>query len=128
MAIIEASQLAALRDRLGFYPSIAYIAAEARKLRNSLNYDITESQAVSWVLTGVQPEPHRIPMRDIRQAIDNMRDILSGIDNEFICESVEDSINISHAEHHLVYQYTDGLAESDKARVRILTRAIWYND
>lgn len=128
MSIVNNSRLAEIENKLGFYPSITFIASEARKLRFSLDYDITESQALAWVLSGVTPERHKIPIKDLEYSVSLEDRLLKYIDKPSIKKSVKMSVEDTEIHHHLIYRYTADLNDSEKARVRILTRVIWYND
>lgn len=128
MSIVNNARLNDIEKKLGFYPSITFIASEARKLRFSLDYDITESQALAWVLSGVTPERHKIPIKDLEYSISLEDRLLTYIDKPAIKKSVKLSVEDTEIHHHLIYRYTADLNESEKARVRILTRVIWYND
>lgn len=128
MSLVNNERLTDIEKKLGFYPSITFIASEARKLRFSLDYDITESQALAWVLSGVTPEHHKIPIKDLEYSTSLEDRLLTYIDKPAIKKSVKLSIEDTEIHHHLIYRYTEDLNESEKARVRILTRVIWYND
>ena len=128
MSLVNNERLTDIEKKLGFDPSITFIASEARKLRFSLDYDITESQALAWVLSGVTPEHHKIPIKDLEYSTSLEDRLLTYIDKPEIKKSVKLSIEDTEIHHHLIYRYTEDLNESEKARVRILTRVIWYND
>ena len=117
-----------LAEALGStFAAVNFIAKLAREKREQSNYSLLESEAISWVLTGKEPPKNRYPKSDILHHVFEISDLLSEIDDEEVAESVWQSYEISLKEHHLIYQYQEGMCEGQKARVRILSRMIWYN-
>lgn len=115
------------------YSVVITIADIAREKANTFGKDchILESDALTWVIQGVEPsyikeyKKGKIMSKTNRnQAI--LNDELCYIDDKLVKESVRDSIIASIKEHKLVFIYSDSLdCEFRKSRVRILCRMIW---
>ena len=88
-----------------------------------------DSQAISIALTGLLPEDieylNRIKTIQIRKN-SRVYDILNYVDDKDVCKSVKNSIHLSTTSKNLTYVYTSGLTDSQKSRIRVLTRIIWY--
>ena len=112
------------------YAAVNYIAASARKLAAKYNNLILDSEAINWLVTDNKPailnKQHTISTKGdyVRSYVDEM---LSYVDDTDVCDSVRYSINTSRDANHLIYVYTNVPDEFRQARVRILTRMIWYN-
>lgn len=119
----------ALADKLGStYAAVNYIAKSARQKRNQVDNRILESQAITWVLTGIQPKLSKRAINISDWAnLNYLDEVLSYVDDENVCVSVRASYSKSAELHHLIYCYHTDLNDSQKARVRVLTRMIWYN-
>ena len=111
------------------YLAVNFIANNARYLANNTNNVILHSEAVSWSILGDKPK-----ILNKYKSIFNNRDYLESlistttqyIDNNYIKQSVRQSIYTSNQRHHLVYAYHNKLDDNDRIRVRILTKIIWY--
>ena len=109
------------------YAAVDYIAKSARRKLKVTNNRILESEAISWVLTGVSPKL-RNRIDDVSHIPANYVDeILCYVDNENICNSVRDSYAASIQVRHLIYCYQKDLDKHEQSRVRILLRMVWYN-
>lgn len=119
----------ALADKIGSpFAAVNYIAQSARKKRQEVDNRILESEAITWAVTGIQPKLRKkIPKVADWYNLSLIDEVLSYVDDEQVAISVRESYNESAKVHHLIYCYHKGLDESRKARVRILTRMIWYN-
>ena len=109
------------------YAAINYISKSAREKSEELDYPILASEAISWVLTGEKPNSKGRKYENADANIHILDDILSGVDDLHIKESVRDTYFESMKAHHLIYCYHTNLNESEKTRVRILSNMIWYN-
>ena len=117
-----------LADELGSpYAAVNYVAREARKRMNSIEYPIQESEAISWVLTGEKPKAKGRKRISFDYYIHILDDILSEVDDIEVCKSVRESYAESLKVHHLIYCYHTDLDDARKARVRILSNMVWYN-
>lgn len=112
------------------YAAVNYIAKQAKKLASDNDNKILYSEAITWLLTGDKPKVLDIILAREQKAhihTDYIDDLLSLVDNPLICQSVRQSIKASKLCNHLIYFYTHLSDDNDKARVRILTRMVWYN-
>lgn len=120
-----------LTDKVGNpYNAVSLIAAMARKLAEDNDNVISHSEALSWVLHGERPclESRRRYIQNVtKHKISYIDDLLSGVDDNYVCDSVRRSVELSEKNRHLIYVYKDVDDEPRRARVRILTRMIWYD-
>lgn len=119
----------ALAEKLGSpFAAVNFVAKSARARRQSVDNRILESEAITWVVTGIQPKL-RNKMPDINQLgnVSYLDEVLSYVDDEQVVESVRASYCESTKAHHLIYCYHNSLDDNRKARVRVLTRMVWYN-
>lgn len=118
----------ALADKLGStYAAVNYIAKSARQKRKQVDNRILESEAITWALTGIQPKLRRVCKVAEWGTLNYLDEVLSYVDDENVAQSVRESYSESAKVHHLIYCYHSDLNESQKSRVRVLTRMIWYN-
>lgn len=118
------------------FEAIRQISKDARAKKVQCKNVITESEAITWALTGKQP--HNLAQRMNRAATrktynptsfyqeEYMKDLLCYIDDSDICDSVIASFHASKRSHNLVYKYIGNISDENKARVRILTNMVWY--
>ena len=112
------------------YQAVQYIQKQSRKLLEYTDNRITDSEAITWVLTGEKPDyESRKTFNEITAKYEDayVDEILCYIDDKQVCESIRLSISKSKKSKNLVYRYAKGLDESKKSRVRVVTRIIWYN-
>lgn len=111
------------------YAAILYISGVARRRMKRVNNCISESEAISWIITGVEPKhlQQKLDYVKYRKNIDIIyaNDRLLYIEDKEVREAVKETILISKKERHLIYKYKDVFDESRKARVRILSNLIW---
>lgn len=131
------------------YAAVIAISAEAKKLKEKSKGRFTESECISWAITGDRPK--RNPKIRKQNDVCYLRNKLIEIGDETIASAVLHSIEASVSanmqisscisrcsfsieflnnyilEHNiqldrLVFKYSDNMNENFKARVRILTR------
>lgn len=124
------------------FGAVMMIAHEARQRVLACDNKILDSQAIEWVVNGVEP---KTVISNQSHKISYMKSVLSGIDNIEIIKSVVASIKESTKQlkelkkstknnirnkinlaDFVMFVYYD-LSESDKSRVRILVRMILDN-
>lgn len=113
----------------GRFAAIMYISQVARHRAKSVHNCITESQAISWVITGIEPESlkpnlakwHKRRIMDILYAEDR----LLYIEDKEVADAVRETVMSARKTNNLVYSYKEVCDESRKARVRILSQLIW---
>lgn len=111
------------------YSATAYVGFLARKLAEKYENVITHAEALSWILSGVEPEPirdysERIERRSQR-SLRLAHNYLSNIHDDAVKESVLSSLKKSKEVGHLIYRYQDVYDRNRQARVRILSRILW---
>lgn len=111
------------------YAAIMYISKLARHRAKSVHNCITESQAISWVITGIEPKTLRsnLEYRKVRKTMDlrYAMDRLLFIDDIEVREATRKSIIESRKRNYLIYYYKDVVDPHRKARIRILSNMIW---
>lgn len=111
------------------FAAIVYVSKLARRRAKSVHNCITESQAISWVITGVIPE--RVILYLQRKKLQETADIryaedrLLYVEDVGVRDAVHETIQTSRESGHLIYSYKDVFDEPRKARVRILSNIIW---
>lgn len=111
------------------YAAIIYISQVARHRAKSVHNCITESQALSWVITGIEPKCLRERLKEWRRRKNAdllyAKDRLLYIVDDGIREATWETILESRRTGYLIYKYKDIVDEPLKARVRILSNIIW---
>lgn len=131
MALNDLHKFHQLEQELGSsYAAVNLIASEARKLATQYDNKILHSEAIDWYLTGNKPkilnDKYKLYTSSnyVRSYVD---EVLSYVDDIGVCESVRHSISASRSSNHLIYVYKDVSDDFRQARVRVLTRIIWYD-
>ncbi len=131
MHIEEFNELCKEKQFSTVYEGVMWVAVEARKKANQTGNLLLHSEAIDWVLTGKEPEVIKILQDKKKQRKSFTRayleEILSYVDDKEVCRSVKDSIYESKKCNHLIYIYKDVQDDSRRARIRVLTRMIWYH-
>lgn len=121
------------------FDTIQQLSLQSRKKMKECQNVISESEALTWAVSGVAPKNirKRMKARELRlnayQPVryyqeEYMEDLLTGVDDIDIRQSVRKSFNKSKEVGHLIYMYINDLSDGNKARVRILTNLVWYYD
>lgn len=111
------------------YLAVKHIGQMARRVAEKYDNRILHSEAISWIVNGEKPDmidDHgKLPPKHnyIQSYID---EILSYVDDDNVCEAVRSSYIDSETHRHLIYNYNDISDTYRQARVRVLTRMIWY--
>ena len=108
------------------YQAVIALAKLARNKAAQVDYQILDSEAIEWVLTGTPPNPLQNevnkPPSDKSQYI---REILGQIQDSDILSSVKSSLRISAQNAALCYVYAEGTNKYQQQRVRIICNMIW---
>lgn len=111
------------------YAAILYICKVARRRMKRVHNCISESDALSWVVTGIEPKllKEKLAIRERRKHLDMIyaNDRLLCIDDPEVREATRDTILQSKNVGYLIYRYKDISDEPRQARVRILSNLIW---
>lgn len=129
--LLDLAVFAQYVDKYGSpFSAVQQIAKEARFRAESNDNIIMHSEAISWVISGNKPDIlNRYTTRRARRVnayISIIDDVLSEVDDEDVCNAVRESIKTSKNVNHLIYMYKSVHGEDRQARVRILTRIVWY--
>ena len=113
------------------FASINQWAKDANSV-TSRTYDrIGHNEALSSCLTQQLPENlhKRRRVKDMEHLYVEryVREAISQIDDPAVRYSVLTTINASRAEKNLVFKYHDNLTKAQKARVRVISKLVWYN-
>lgn len=111
------------------YATVMYVAAEVRRVLQSTDNALTESEAIDWVISG---EPAEVLESHIKRhkAITKHRkynlinEYASRLDNAQLEHQFRESAIISNKEHRLVIKYGK-LDAPDCTRLRILLKQYW---
>lgn len=106
------------------YIAAIQLAARAREKRLSLCNKILDSEAIRWELTN---EPPTVSRPKNTRYYHVFHQVIADVDDPLVARSVRRSYGASLSEQHLIYRYHKELTSSQRSRVRILTRMIWYN-
>ena len=109
------------------YADILSVSKQAKDLAKRSGEAILHSEAISMVLKG---ETSNLISDD--EVIDEyeskyIKEMFMYIDDKDIKDAVYDSFYDSKKNHNLIYQYNDIIEPDRQARVRILTRMLWFN-
>lgn len=112
------------------YSVVNTIAQISREKAAQCNNYILESEALTWVIQGIQPDILQQPYKNSNKCMtpyqmDYLNDTLCYIEDKQVCKAVKDSVIASQKSKYLIYLYNNIDNESKKARVRILTRMIY---
>jgi hypothetical protein len=111
------------------FAAINYVSLVARRRRASVDNCISESQALAWVVTGVEPKDiqlYREAKKLAKQRADMyIEDRLCYIEDVAVKDAVRITIQESREKRHLIYNYNNILDDCTKARVRIISNMVW---
>lgn len=111
------------------YKAVYELGQAAAKRVKDCNNKISNAEGISWVLNGHKPDyEHRRAYWDTKKAIieEYIATNLELIDDKKICKCVRSSVWNSLNHRYLLYDYKGVDDESRRARIRILTKLIWY--
>lgn len=111
------------------YATVVYVAAEVRRVLQSTDNALTESEAIDWVVAGKPAEQldsyikrHKAVTK--HKKYDLINEYASRVDNAQLEHQFRESAIISNKEHRLVIKYGK-LDAPDCTRLRILLKQYW---
>lgn len=108
------------------YAEINNIVKSARILSAGYDNKILHSEAITHAIHGTEPDRQYIENFRNEYEAYQIRELFCYIDDKEICNAVYDSFYASKSRKNLIFIY-NGIDSSDKqARVRVLTRMLWY--
>lgn len=114
------------------YEVVKNIAKLAREKEEDCNRHILHSEAITWVVQGIEPaERNKDQYTKTPATVKNenkLNELLSYVDDVEISEAVKNSFIKSKYNKFLTFVYDDIVDISRQTRVRILTRMLWYGD
>lgn len=108
------------------YEATMYLAKKARNKQQELRYLITESEALTFALTDDIPKTVEKRIMIKSSSLREIEDILNYVEDKEVQNAARTSFRKSVEIDHLIYQYKKITNESKQARVRILTRIMFY--
>lgn len=108
------------------YGEVMQVVSKARKLSAQYSNRILHSEAITSVIHGTQPDIQHL--LDIESEFESryIRDVFCYIDDKELCNAVYDSFYASREKNNLIYVYNSITEPNRKARIRVLTRMLWY--
>lgn len=110
------------------FAAINYVSAVARRRRNAVHNCITESEALTWVISGEEPINLRPNLKQYykhkNRAIEYVNDRLCYIDDKDVRRAIQLTIQDYRSSGHLIYNYNNISDDPRQARVRILCNII----
>lgn len=125
-----------LSNKIGIYQAVNQIASNARSLSEKYEHHISESESITWALTGKKPksalqyelrkqQKRHIDTLSAKYAKSVVDDYLALVSDMGVCKSVRASVKASNESKSEVFVYIDvDDCESRHSRVRVLTRMI----
>lgn len=107
------------------YSLVLDVARDARDMAKEYDDLILHSEAITHSLHGTRPKLKQIAKWESEAS--EIRDIFCSIEDREICEAVYDSFYASKEAHNLKYVYNGVKDEYKQARIRILTKMLWYS-
>ena len=108
------------------YQAVIALAKLARSKAAQVDYQILDSEAIEWVLTGTPP---KAVQNEVDKPSSNksqyIREILGQIQDSDILSSIKSSLRISAQNAALCYVYAEGINKYQQQRVRIICNMIW---
>ena len=104
---------------------------DSNNLKQQFDTRLSDKECLQSCLTGRLPEDivtRRLVRNSSKRYIDRYIDAeLSQIDDILVRKSVSSSLKRSRDLNNLVFEYHDKLTSSQKSRVRIICKLIWFN-
>lgn len=103
-----------------FYATMQ-IAKNAREIAKSLEYRISDSEALTYAANGMTPNPKDYPDKRLNR----VKEYISYIDDEEVRLAILDSYQQSLKNYYLIYDYKSIGDEPRRSRIRIILNILW---
>lgn len=110
------------------YKAAMYIAAKARRLKESCYHVIFDSEAVEWAISGVPPAhlgeslKRRLEQTMETTEEDQIAEVLEWVEDEQIKSAVMSSCRLTEQNHQIMLDYHGIKDKGARTRIRILTK------
>ena len=121
MSLINSPYYNELAKIHGPFYATMQIAKNTREIAKSLEYRISDSEALSYAAQGMTPNPKDYPDKRLNR----VKEYLNYVDDIEVKSAVMKSYEQSLAKNNLVYDYKYVDDEPRKARVRIIMNILW---
>lgn len=108
------------------YRDVVKIMQNARNIAVACDNKILHSEAITHVVNGTEPAHVFIENFHDEYEAYHIRELFCEIEDKEICDAVYDSFYESKSKRNLMYIYNKITESGRKARVRVLTRILWY--
>lgn len=115
-----------LEHSTSIYADVMKVAGAARRLANKHDNLILHSEAITHVVNNTIPDVSLLVKDCDDYDAKLIKEMFCYIDDADICNAVYDSFYESKSRHNLIYIYNSITDPSTQARVRVLTRMLWY--
>ena len=113
-------------EQCNIYSGVKWIMKNAVEAVRQSNYQLRNSQAITCVVQN-KPANEMLHIDDTQSAEDlQIKELYCTVDSKSICDAVYDSYFDSKAAGYLIYTYNNIVDKHQRARVRVLTRMLWY--
>lgn len=109
------------------YAAISYVSKKSRNISESTNQFISYSQAISWVLNGVEPkslDSYKKYLHRRNTAYDDVYDYIYSIQTDDVRLAVTRSLAESRDRGHLIYSLDD-IDKKYHTRIRVICNMLW---
>ncbi len=115
-----------LESTTNIYTELRKIAASAREMSARYNNKILHSEAITHVIQETKPDIQYIESYQNEYEANYIRETFCYIDDKEVCNAVYDSFYESKKKKNLIFLYNSIEEPERQARVRVLTRMLWY--
>lgn len=115
-----------LEHSTSIYADVMKVAGAARRLANKYDNLILHSEAITHVVNNTIPDVSLLVKDCDDFDAKLIKEMFCYIDDADICNAVYDSFYESKSRRNLIYIYNSITDPSTQARVRVLTRMLWY--
>lgn len=108
------------------YEKVMNVVSKARDLSAQYNNKILHSEAITNIIHGTLPDIQYLSDLESEFESRYIRDVFCYIDDKELCDAVYDSFYASKKKNNLIYVYNSISEPNRRARIRVLTRMLWY--